>query len=320
MAASRVSIWKLALAVFASAMMPGNAVAAERLVIPFQISDLEHMMVPIEINGTTLSTGVVDTAATFPMIDGRTALRSGVTAPDAASPRVNILGVNGTKEYPIVRLNSLKAGNVRLNAVEAAYSRDLDIPGAAANILPASAFPGDILEFDFRARKISAYDGPPDRQRDDVYDILSYKLDGGLMFVTVRINGRKGRALIDTGSNLTYVNSVFADLAELKTNPEKTQLLQGATGGDQSIRVATARKVRMGDFHFNDADLFVSDPELFRLLGIEKEPIMVIGLDLLSVFKVQIDRRRGRMVFILPDTPFEQVGINLMARDTRLRH
>jgi len=318
MAQSRGPIWKLALALFAQAIMGMPALAAERLVIPFQISDLEHMQIPLEINGTTITTGVVDTAATFPMIDGRIALRSGVIAPDATTPRVSILGVNGAKDYPIVRLGSVKAGNVRLNAVEAAYSRDLDIPGTAANILPASAFPGDILEFDFRTRKISVYDGRPDKPENALYDTIPYELDGGLMFVSIRINGRKGRALIDTGSNLTYVNSVFADLSGLKTNPEKTQLLQGATGGDQSMRVATARRVRLGDFNFENADLFVSDPELFRLLGISEEPVMVIGLDLLSEFRVQIDRRRSRMVLSLPAAPFRQVGIDLNARDTRL--
>ncbi|WP_291205801.1 aspartyl protease family protein [Hyphomonas sp.] len=319
MAQSRGPILKLALALFGAAALGMPALGAERLVIPFQISDLEHMQIPLEINGTTITTGVVDTAATFPMIDGRTALRSGVTAPDAATPRVSILGVNGVKDYPIVRLGSVRSGNVRLDAFEAAFSRDLDIPGSAANVLPASAFPGDILEFDFRARKISAYDGQPDKPETALYDIVPYELDGGLMYVTIRINGRKGRALIDTGSNLTYVNSVFADLSGLKTNPEKTQLLQGATGGDQSLRVATARRVRLGDFNFGNADLFVSDPALFRLLGIDKEPVMVIGLDFLSEFRVQIDRRRSRMVLSLPDIPFEQFGVELNARDTRLR-
>lgn len=295
------------------------AAAAERLVVPFQISELEHMLIPLEINGTTITTGVLDTAATFPMIDSRTALRSGVPAPDAASPRISILGVNGTQDYPVVRLESISSGNVRLNAVEAAYNRDLSIPGTAANVLPASAFPGDVLEFDFRARKISAYNGRPDRPKTEAYDVVPYELDEGLIYVNVRINGRKGRALIDTGSNLTYVNSVFADLAQLRSNPDKTQLLQGATGGDQSMRVATARKVQISDFSFSNADLFVSDPELFRLLGIDAEPVMVIGLDLLSEFRVQFDRRRSELVLILPPSPFDQTKVGVTTKPSRLR-
>ncbi len=317
MAKRQGTIRRLAALSAVLALWPSLAHGAERLVIPFHISELEHMVVGIEINGTTTTTGVVDTAATFAMVDSRTAAQSGIVPPDATTPRVSILGVNGAKDYPVVRLNSVKTGNVRLGALEAAYSRDLDIPGTAANVLPSSAFPGDVLEFDFRNRLISVYDGRPDRPKSNLYDSVPYKLDGGLIFVDIRINGRKGRGLIDTGSNLTYVNSTFADLAGLATNAEKTQLLRGATGGDESLRVATARRVTLADFNFEKADLFVADPELFTLLGLRDEPVMVIGLDLLSSFKVQFDRRRNRIILSLPESEVDGFGVELMARDTR---
>lgn len=308
-------------ALIAAALLAGWAGAAgasERLVVPFQISELEHMVVPIIINNQHTTTGVVDTAATFAMVDARSATESGIRPPGAEAPRVNILGVNGAKDYPIVRLASVRAGNVNLGAVEAAYNRDLDIPGAAANVLPSSAFPGDILEFDFRTNLISAYDGRPDRPLSNYFDRIPYKVEGGLMFIDIRINGRKGRALIDTGSNLTYVNSAFAAHADLRTNFDKTRLLQGATGRDASVRVATARKVQIADFMFHNADLLVSDPKLFEMLEMDKEPLMVIGLDLLSSFKVQFDRRHNRLTLILPDSATEGFGVELMARDTRL--
>ena len=190
MAKRQGSIWKSAALAAALASAPLLAHAAERLVIPFHISELEHMVVRLEINGTTVTTGVVDTAATFAMVDSRTAIQSGVAAPDAESEKVSILGVNGAKTYPIVRLDSVKTGNVRLGALEAAYSRDLDIPGTAANVLPSSAFPGDVLEFDFRNRLISVYDGRPDRPTTTYHDSVPYKLDGGLMYVDIRINCR----------------------------------------------------------------------------------------------------------------------------------
>jgi predicted aspartyl protease len=220
--------------------------------------------------------------------------------------------------YPsIARNNGRDAETFTMFRPDGMLSRDLDIPGTAANILPSSAFPGDVLEFDFRNRLISVYDGRPDRPTNAYHDSVPYKLEGGLMYVEVRINGRKGRALIDTGSNLTYVNSVFADLAKLSTNLEKTQLLQGATGGDESVRIATARRVKLADFNFEGADLFVTDPELFTLLGLKDEPVMVIGLDFLSEFKVQFDRRRSRIILSLPDSAVQGVSVELMARDTR---
>lgn len=318
MARRRDTLKRLSLAFASLALWAGAASASERLVVPFEFSDLDHMVVPIVINNKHQTTGVIDTAATFAMVDARSAIESGVIVPGLAAPRVNILGLNGAKDYPIVRLSSIRAGNVNLGAVDAAYNRDLDIPGAAMNVLPSSAFPGDILEFDFRTMQISAYDGRPDRPKTNYYDRIPYKIEGGLIFVDVRINGRKGRALIDTGSNLTYVNSAFAREASLRTNMEKTLLLQGATGNDASVRVASASKVRLADFNFMNPDLIVSDPKMFEVLGLSEEPLMVLGLDFLSEFKVQFDRRHKRLILILPDSAVEGVTVNLMARDTRL--
>ncbi len=295
------------------------AAASERLVVPFQFSDRDHMIVPIIINNQHQTTGVIDTAATFAMVDSRSAMQGGIAPPGADAARVNILGVNGTREYPIVRLGSIRAGNVNLGAVDAAFNRNLDIPGAAANVLPVSAFPGDVLEFDFNAMQISAYDGRPDRPKTRNFETVSYNIENGLIFVDVRINGRKGRALIDTGSNVTYVNTSFAELARMRANVDQTRILQGATGGDASIRVATARKIQIGGFNYDDADVFVLNTELFTQLGLEEEPVMVLGLDLLSAFKVQFDRRRNQMILILAPTTREAVGLDLRARGTRLK-
>jgi len=298
----------------------GNAAAAsQRLVVPFQLSDRDHMVVPIIINNHHQTTGVIDTAATFAMVDSRSALQGGIAPPGADAARVNVLGVNGAQEFPIVRLESIRAGNVNLGAVDAAFNRNLDIPGAAINVLPVSAFPGDVLEFDFNAMLISAYNGRPDRPNTENFETVSYKIEHGLIFVDVRINGRKGRALIDTGSNVSYVNLPFAELAKMGTNVDKTVLVKGATGGDVSIRVATARKIQIGGFNYDDADIFVLNTELFKRLGLEGEPIMVLGLDLLSAFKIQFDRRRNQMILILPPTRKDSVGLDQRARGSRLK-
>lgn len=314
MAHSRGIVCQLA-ALAALTLSAGSAQAAERMVVPFEINDREHMLVDIEINGGLPTTGVVDTAATFPMVDSRTALRSGIEPPDATARMVMVLGLNGESLFPVVTLDNVKLGNIRLGEMDAAYTREMVVPGMASNVLPVSAFPGDVLEFDFHAGLISAYDGLPERPRRAFFDWLDYSVESGLMFVDVRVNGFKGRALIDTGSNLTYVNSTFADQAHMRTNREKTRYIQGVTGGNESIRVARARSVQLADFEFDSANMYVSDPLLLERLGLQDEPIMVIGLDVLSSFIVQIDRRRNRLVLILPNTRVN--GLQFDPRDRK---
>ena len=292
------------------------AFASERQVFPFEINDHDHMMVDVSVNDRA-ATAVIDTAATFPMIDGRTARIAGISPPGENPTMVNVLGITGAEIYPVVRLDSLMVGNVLKTDLPVALNAHLDVPGAH-NILPASAFEGDVLDFDFQNQRVMIYNGRPDRSAYLVPSVQKIDEVDGLFFVEVRINGRKGRALIDTGSSVTYINSSFADVSRTKANVEKTEALQGATGGDVALRVATARVMTIGEFRVEKVDILVTDPPMFEYLGIGEEPAMVLGLDLLSTFRMQIDRRRHRLILSLPDNGVNTSRLNLNARDTRI--
>lgn len=318
MANSRASLGRKVLCAVGLGILPAEAWASERLVIPFEINRSDHLVVDMELNGSTQTTGVVDTAATFAMIDSTIALRSGVVPPDAASERVNILGVNGNRLFPVVRLGTVKAGNASIFAVDAAYNEDLEVPGAANTVLPASAFPGDVLEFDFLARTITAYDGAPDVSRRHYADSMAYTVEGGLIFIPVRVNGKKGRALIDTGSSISYVNSAFAKHASMRRNDELTRHLFGATGDTEEAWIATVRKVRLADFFVERPNLMVADPILLEKLGLSAEPVMILGLDFLSKFRLQFDRRNQRLILSVPGDQVGGVELELQSAATRL--
>lgn len=292
------------------------ALAAERQVIPFETNDDDHMIVQLEINDGARTTGVIDTAATFPMIDGQTASLAGVPELGENPPMVNVLGLTGAEIYPVVRLDQLIVGNVLKTDIPVALNRRLDVPGAR-NVLPASAFEGDVIDFDFENQRVMVYNGRPDRSNSMVPSVQRYEEINGLLFVDVRLNGRKGRALIDTGSSVTYINSRFALESGTTANEEKTKTLFGATGGDQSLRVASAKMMMIGDYRIARVDILVTDPPLFDYLGMGEEPAMVLGLDLLSTFRMQIDRRRGRLLLSLPESKNTR-SLNLNARDTRI--
>ena len=321
MAERRDPIWRQAVMAAVLLLVPNPAIAAEKtgtLVVPFEINELNHMVVGVEINGAAKSTAVLDTAATFALLDSRVAKQSNVPEPDESARTIKILGLNGTKVYPVVQIRGLKVGELNLAALDAAYSKDLDIPGAAQNILPSAAFPGDVLELNFQERQIRLYDGRPYRPKSGTSDTVQYETRNGLMFVEVRINGQAGIGLIDTGSNLTFVNSAFAKSAKMRPNDELTKLLQGATGGSTNVRVASVRKLAIGEFDFLRTEIVVADPFLLTSLGLADQPVIVIGLDYLSRFTVQFDRRRERVVLSLPDTRRSSLRIKLNDGGSRI--
>lgn len=296
----------------------GASASDERAVIPFELNRFDHMIVQLEINGRVSTTGVIDTAATFAMVDSTAALRSGVPEPNAASRTVNILGVNGDQDYPVVRLNTISAGNLQMHAVDAAYNESIEVLGAANNVLPASAFPGDVLEFDFEARTISAYDGKPDVKRSHYAGGVEYSEEGGLIFIGIRINGKSGRALIDTGSSLSYVNTTFARQSSMRRNDELTHQIFGATGDREFAWVGSARKIQLADFYVKNPNLMVADPVLLERLELTDDPVMVLGLDFLSKFRLQFDRRKHELILSIPDDD-RAVSLDLSADATRLK-
>ncbi|MCA8899711.1 MAG: aspartyl protease family protein [Hyphomonas sp.] len=276
------------------------ALAGERLIIPFEMNVHDQIVVDLQVNDDIRSTGVVDTAATFPMIDGHTARIAGVLNPGENPDMVNVLGLTGTAMYPVVRLDKLLVGGILKTDIAAALNRQFDVPGAR-NVLPSSAFEGDIMDFDFKNQRIMFYDGRPDRKGFWQPSTQDIDLIDGLMFIEVRVNGKRGRALIDTGSSITYINSHFAREAGTKANEKLTRTLQGATGGDQSMRIASAGTMNIGEHRLKRLNLLVADPPLFHHLGMGEEPVMVLGLDVLSLFRVQIDRRHDRLILSLPN-------------------
>ena len=100
---------------------------------------------------------------------------------------------------------------------------------------------GDVLDFDFPAGRFSVYEGRA-KGAGGSSGKGALTIEGGLMYAEVSINGVKGRALIDTGSPISIMNTEMARAAKAQRDDEKTQLLQGATGGAMPVSDAFGMK------------------------------------------------------------------------------
>ena len=290
--------------------------ATERQSIPFNVDMNGNIVVQLTLNDETPAIGVIDTAATYAMIGMATAKRAGVEPPD--SSMVTILGLEGTRAYPIVYLDSIAAGNCRFIDVAAALNQRIEVTGVK-NIVPLTVLEGDVVDFDFAEGRVLVYNGRPDTHTAQITSRLPMRQISGLWFTEVKLNGRKGLALIDTGSSVSYINSRFAEDADMTPNLQKTHILQGITGNGIDVRVATGRKIRLGKHTVSRPDMIVADPLLFEHLGLVDAPAMVMGLDYLSAFRVQLDRRRGYLVLTLQDGKRGTVPIHRNATGTNIR-
>jgi predicted aspartyl protease len=313
-AGQHLRVW-LVLAALALAAAPTVQAASGRHSIPLVRNGDGYIVTPVSLNGEQEMPAIIDTAATFAMIEARTARAAGIAAPAALADNIEVFGLLGSRTFPIIHLGQIEAGSVRLQAVEAAYNGLEPMPGARA-ILPASAFAGDILDFDFPSGRLTVYNGRPQPRVAGLTSRMPLSDFRGLLFTEVVINGQTGKALIDTGSPVSIINEPFARAARVTPNARKTRELQGATGGLLPAEVASARRLELGRLDYSWVDLIVADPALFAELGLDDTPAMVLGLDILSALRMQIDRRSNELH--LTFTP-RNVHLRLNAPGSRLR-
>lgn len=294
--------------------LPGDA-SAGRLTFPLTLNNAGYFVTPISVNGAPDMPAIIDTAATIAMIDGRAAQRAGIDPPPAEDVQISVFGLLGQRMFPLIRIASLSSPGARLQGVPAVYNDREPIPGAPL-VMPAVSFGGDVLDFDYPEGRFSVYPGRPHTTAGSS-GRGRLTIENGLMFAEVRLNGVRGKALIDTGSPISFINSEMARAAKARRDDEKTQVLQGATGGQLAVSVATVKRLSLADFHLSRFDMLIADPAMFDDLGLREEPAMLIGVDLLSLFRVQIDRRRGTIT-LTPKDEGPAMIVNLNARDSRI--
>lgn len=295
--------------------MPGGA-SAGRLSFPLSKNDAGYFVTSLTVNGAQEMPAIIDTAATIAMIESGAAASVGIDAPHAEDAQVPVFGLLGQRKFPLVSIGSLSSGGARAANIAAAYNNREQMPGGPL-VIPATAFGGDVLDFDFPAGRFSVYEGRA-KGAGGSSGRGALTVDGGLMYAEVSINGVKGRALIDTGSPISLMNTEMARAAKARQDDEKTQLLQGATGGAMPVSVASVKRLSVARFSIRRLNMIVADPAMFDDLGLRDEPAMLLGLDMLGQFRVQIDRRRGYFILTSPDDG-PNMAINLNARDTRIR-
>lgn len=302
------------LAAFLCASLPVGA-TTRPLVFPLTFTSEGYIHTAFTVNDSLELPAIIDTAATIAMIDGSAASRAGIDAPATDEARLPVYGLLGLREFPVISINTLSSESVRIFQVGAAYNDRERMPGGQL-VIPATAFGGDVLDFDFPAGRLYVYNGRPQSNgRSSGKGRLT--VEGGLMFAEVAVNGVKGKALIDTGSPFSFINSNMALAAKARPDEERTRSLQGATGGTLSVSVASVKRLSVARFNINRLNMIVADPAMFKDLGLQDEPAMLLGLDLLSQFRVQIDRKRGYLILI-PADEGQFMTVNFGARGTRI--
>lgn len=262
-----------------------------------------RMTVPVRIDGEGDFVFAVDTAANTSVIAAD--LVDQLTLLNAGEVVMNTLV--GREIVQTVRCSSIQSGAMRRSDHKLAVASRLGLDGADGLI-------GVDLLRDFRvvlnfrgvARMRIARSGmvarafldPPTPTADLV--VFGSRRFGELLMVQAWIEGHPVKAIIDTGARLSIVNTALARIvgapAIATTLGADTQRVQSPTGAFVLARMAMLPNLAFAGVSFSRTPVLVGDFHTFKIWGLENEPAMLLGVDVLGMLgSVSIDLRRGEL-------------------------
>ena len=172
--------------------------------------------------------------------------------------------------------------------------------------------PGKRLLLDFDRKTVTVQDArhpDPVRGGADEIIVVAHRRRGQLILTEVRVGRERLSAVIDTGSEATMGNSALRARIFGGRRPPKTVpiTLVSVTGQSVIADLAIIPEIQIGGLVLQNVPVAFADAPPFRLFGLDKEPAMLLGTDLLETFRrVGLDFGRRRVRFVLRDRTIAQ--------------
>lgn len=157
------------------------------------------------------------------------------------------------------------------------------LPGLAADgVLGMAPFAHGRVELDLTARTLIA---SPSAPTPPGFAAIPGQLRHGILIVDVRIDGVPAKALVDTGAPYDIGNPQLQ--AALGLTPGDARLSPGGTfadgfGQERMVEQATPARIDIGAVTFARPTVRFADMPVFRTLGLDDGPALILGMDQLS--------------------------------------
>ena len=232
----------------------------------------------ITINGQGPYRFLVDTGSTTTVIAQRIATQLG--APITGLAMVN--GTTGSAEMPVARLDVLETGVVRRERVRVAVISDLNL-AREDGILGADVFVGKRLTFDITSKIVRV---EPTRRGVRTTLRPNMRIRNGLLAeIDSTIGKVPCKLMLDTGADNCIANLALEE-ALIQNVPRLQRILRarviGVTGHVLEGNYLRLPRIDIGAFDVRDAGAIATDAPIFKLWGLENEPAMIVGVDVLS--------------------------------------
>jgi len=253
-------------------------------------------MTHVKVNGKGPFRFVIDTGASRSTLSPH--LARALNLQHSVGRNVMLNGVTGAAEVPTVAVESIEIGALRFE------KQDLpviftSIMGNADGILGVAGFQDQRIDVDFKRDRVSVLESNGKRPHYSMVTARATRNINGLMIVDVRVGRRiRAKAVIDTGAERSLGNLALQSAMNKgrKKREPVSAVVHGATPDIADGDVQEIREATIGDMTLTNLEVIFADFHVFKLWGLDQEPAMLIGMDMLGVLeRLVIDYRRNEV-------------------------
>jgi predicted aspartyl protease len=250
----------------------------------------------IHVNGQGPFRFIIDTGANRSVLSQALATRLGL----AQAGTGVVHSVDGTEIANLVNVDSLSFGALHLSSGETPV---LDGPmlGGEHGLLGVDGMAGRLLHVDFTKHCVEIYESAAKIPMKGWVSVPARLRFGSLVVVQGDIMGVRVNVLIDTGSDISLANQRFRDaLRGVRAHTIEYHNGHAFTFGRPIVldeRVWTPR-MRLGRVFADGVNAYIGDFHIFEHLGLQDEPTVLIGMDVLErAREMAIDYESGLVHF-----------------------
>lgn len=291
----------------ATAAPTETAVSAEPLFVqPILLDRTDRMTLPVHIGDAGPFGFVVDTGAERSVISHELARRLNLES----AGRARIVGLAEAVIADMYHARGIRLRDLPLGDSEVPAFSQFNIGGPG--LIGIDALENHRLVIDFIANRMDIRDSAPSRrvQREPEIDrdaiiVTGRRMAGRMILSNAVINGRRIDIILDTGAQSSVGNMALQRLVRREGGRRGglgVSQLTSVTGATMEVATGQIQRITVGGVDFTDLPVAYADSPAFTVLGLDRRPALLLGMDALRLFdRVVIDFTNRRVTFDLPD-------------------
>jgi len=271
--------------------------------VPYRISDAGHMIVDVSINNGPTYPFIIDTGANISAVYAEYVETMNLTASDDG---VSVKGLVSTDVRPSLENVNLTIGPEKFHPDSVISLETQDANNDAIGLLGLDVLSTYTVLFNRTSLMASFIPSQQVASKDfkgwkriPLRNRVGSFPDNGLYFATTILKDKKVPILIDTGSDLNFINWPLAtmdeDFEKVQRRLQSETYLVGATDS-KTLRLKTKFfDLTLGNYNWPEVDIIVMEFDTFTTIAPVDRPFMIAGAPMFAPSTFAFDFAGNRL-------------------------